>query len=352
MAALGIFVQAMPCSRADGRRLPEPQLLALARVRAGLAWVLPTVGDGRDVGRGDVSSAFLAGVAAADECLVAELGGDVLATCTGAAGAMGAMGAVRCTGTSGAQVRCTGEQVPRAGEPVPWTRVQVPDAASSASLEEARPGEQGTNARAQRAGALVAPVPRTSAPVRVTCSPSALAWGERALAVIRREFAAVRSVRQLARRLHCHPVYLARTFRQALDIPVSDYLAAFKVGVAFRLLTDTELKICAIPDVAGFGGKATLYRNVHRLTGHTPGYWRLVRQRAAALDHRARASLRIVEYPSSVTARARLANVRSDRDVSFEGGPGVCEPDLAGPWTVPRAVATLMRPLSMRDPPC
>jgi AraC-like DNA-binding protein len=166
----------------------------------------------------------------------------------------------------------------------------------------------------------------------------AQAWGERALAVIRREFAEVRSVRQLARVLRCHPVYLARTFRQALDIPVSDYLAAFKVGVAFRLLTNTDLKICAIPSVAGFGGKATLYRNVHRLTGRAPGYWRQVRQSATDPDDDGRA--------------ARTTPVRSDRDVRFEGGPGVSEPDPTGPWMVPRAVATLMLPLSMRDPPC
>jgi AraC-like DNA-binding protein len=166
----------------------------------------------------------------------------------------------------------------------------------------------------------------------------AQAWTARAVTAIRGEFAGLRSVRQLARRLRCHPVYLARTFRQSLDIPVSDYLAAFKVGVAFRLLTHTQLKICAIPGVVGFGGKATLYRNVHRLTGRAPGYWREVRRSAAAADDGARAT-------HSMT-------IRSVRDERLEGGPGFSEPDPTGPWMVPRAVATLMRPLSMRDPPC
>jgi methylphosphotriester-DNA--protein-cysteine methyltransferase len=261
---------------------------------------------------GDLVPAFLAGIAAADECLVVELNGRP------------------------PQSRCVSE-----------------------------PAAQGS-------------------------SHGAETWGERALTVIRREFAALRSVRHLARRLRCHPVYLARAFREALDVPVSDYLAAFKVGVAFRLLTETELKICAIPDVVGFGGKATLYRHVHRLTGHAPGYWRLVRHRVESADasqhwrveppdRSAQAAGKsqapmvpglvpnVNAAPRQLTApmlRMTLADnlaarsLAAGRPVSAYGHGGVRAPDGAGldpyaawAWTLPRPVATLMGPLSMYDPP-
>jgi AraC-like DNA-binding protein len=270
------------------------------------------------VARREIVAAFLAGIATADECLVAELGGGIAESCTGA-----------------------------------------PDA--------------------------------PSAPVYVARTSNAQVWGERALAEIRREFAALRSVRQLARRLRCHPVYLARTFRRALDVSVSGYLAAFKVGVAFRLLTNTDLKICAIPGVAGFGGKATLYRHVHRLTGHAPGYWRALGQGSAAastgeVDHAAPRASEISSYgcarwPHSPPRTYQIDRAGADHDgahgraasvaaadptgstVSERAGSAGGEPrprsdqrvgaDFSQIWlgTMSRPLVAFMRPLSICEPP-
>lgn len=105
------------------------------------------------------------------------------------------------------------------------------------------------------------------------------AWTDRAVHLIEREHQHLRLVRHLAHRVNCHPVYLARRFRQDHGLAVSEYLRLVKVGVTFDLLVDSDLKISAMSDLVGFSGKATLYRNVHLVTGRPPGFWRELRGR-------------------------------------------------------------------------
>ena len=101
------------------------------------------------------------------------------------------------------------------------------------------------------------------------------ALAKRAIATIINKHEELRSVTQLARRLGCHPVHLARSFRAAIGVDVSVYLRAVKLGAAFRLVLETDLKMQSVSHVAGFGGKANLYRWMQLMTGHPPGFWRI-----------------------------------------------------------------------------
>jgi AraC-like DNA-binding protein len=120
-------------------------------------------------------------------------------------------------------------------------------------------------------GAPIDPVARSS--IGTECPPHIC----EALRVIASQYRDVKCVTTLARRLRCHRVYLARSFGTSCGVGVSRYLRAFKLGVACTHLHATDVKISCIPELAGFGSQATLWRAFVSATGRTPSGWRHVK---------------------------------------------------------------------------
>ncbi|HEX2077282.1 MAG TPA: AraC family transcriptional regulator [Longimicrobium sp.] len=85
-------------------------------------------------------------------------------------------------------------------------------------------------------------------------------------------------VRDLARAAGVHPVSLARAFRRAYGVPVTEYARRLRVRAAADRVASTELPLARIAYEAGFADQAHLTRELRRATGLTPGALR----RAAA----------------------------------------------------------------------
>ena len=85
-------------------------------------------------------------------------------------------------------------------------------------------------------------------------------------------------VRELARDAGVHPVSLARAFRRAYNVPVTEYARRLRVRAAADRVASTELPLARIACQAGFADQAHLTRELRRATGLTPGALR----RAAA----------------------------------------------------------------------
>ena len=85
-------------------------------------------------------------------------------------------------------------------------------------------------------------------------------------------------VRELARTVGVHPVYLARAFRRASGAPVTEYARRLRLRAAADRLASTDLPLARIACEVGFADQAHLTRALRRETGLTPAALR----RAAA----------------------------------------------------------------------
>jgi AraC family transcriptional regulator len=85
-------------------------------------------------------------------------------------------------------------------------------------------------------------------------------------------------VRDLAQAAGVHPVSLARAFRRAYGVPVTEYARRLRVRAAADRVASTALPLARIAYEAGFADQAHLTRELRRETGLTPGALR----RAAA----------------------------------------------------------------------
>lgn len=111
-----------------------------------------------------------------------------------------------------------------------------------------------------------------------------------AVEIVRLGYRELTSVKLLAQRLRCHPVYLARAFGHACQMDVSDFLRCFRVGTALAYLLSTQIKITAIAYLVGFNCKSSFFRSVQRLTRQSPGHWRSTGRTNGAVGRFARPS--------------------------------------------------------------
>lgn len=85
-------------------------------------------------------------------------------------------------------------------------------------------------------------------------------------------------VRALAEAAGVHPVYLARAFRRAYGVPVTEYARCLRIRAAADRIASTTLPLARIACEAGFADQAHLTRELRLEPGLTPGALR----RAAA----------------------------------------------------------------------
>lgn len=95
-----------------------------------------------------------------------------------------------------------------------------------------------------------------------------------ALEVLSRHLPEVKTVRALAKLLRCHPVYLPREFRKLYGLGVSECIRFVRVGAALAHIAASDTQITAISGLVGFSGRASQFRAVVKVTGHSPSHWR------------------------------------------------------------------------------
>lgn len=112
--------------------------------------------------------------------------------------------------------------------------------------------------------------------------PDAPTWLRRVRDRLHDERDAAPRVRELAESAGVHPVYLARAFRRAYGVPVTEYARRLRVRAAADRVASTELPLARVALEAGFADQAHLTRELRRETGLTPGALRRVAATPAA----------------------------------------------------------------------
>lgn len=102
------------------------------------------------------------------------------------------------------------------------------------------------------------------------------AWLRRVRDRLHDEREAVPRVRHLAEAAGVHPVYLARAFRRAYGVPVTEYARRLRVRTAADRIASTALPLARVALEAGYADQAHLTRELRRETGLTPGALRRV----------------------------------------------------------------------------
>ncbi|HWK88529.1 MAG TPA: AraC family transcriptional regulator [Longimicrobium sp.] len=101
--------------------------------------------------------------------------------------------------------------------------------------------------------------------------PSAPGWLARVRDRLHDEAAAPPRVRELADAAGVHPVYLARAFRRAYGVPVTEYQRRLRVMAAAHRIASTDEPLARVAYAAGFADQAHLTRGLRADTGLTPG---------------------------------------------------------------------------------
>jgi AraC family transcriptional regulator len=85
-------------------------------------------------------------------------------------------------------------------------------------------------------------------------------------------------VTELAAELGVHPAHLSRTFRRAFGVSLSHYVLRRRVELACAALArDQDASLARVAQETGFADQSHLCRAFRRVTGLTPGAWRLRR---------------------------------------------------------------------------
>ncbi|HEU0013074.1 MAG TPA: AraC family transcriptional regulator [Longimicrobium sp.] len=85
-------------------------------------------------------------------------------------------------------------------------------------------------------------------------------------------------VRDLAESAGVHPVYLARAFRRAYGVPVTEYQRRLRVMAAAHRIASTDEPLARVAYASGFADQAHLTRGLRADTGLTPGTLRRLAQ--------------------------------------------------------------------------
>ncbi|MEV0586173.1 helix-turn-helix domain-containing protein [Nonomuraea sp. NPDC050310] len=97
---------------------------------------------------------------------------------------------------------------------------------------------------------------------------------ERMLAVVARRYTDKLSVEEIADAAGVHPTYAALAFKQALGMPVWQYVTRLRVAHACRLLQATDWGIDRVAHASGFQTRSSFYRAFAGSLGQTPTEFR------------------------------------------------------------------------------
>lgn len=100
-------------------------------------------------------------------------------------------------------------------------------------------------------------------------------WLRRVVERLNEEFTENFTTEDLAAEARVHPVHLAAAFRRFYGGTISDYIQKQRVSLAAKLLLNREVMLSDIAFQAGFADQSHFTRVFKRLTGQTPGAFRL-----------------------------------------------------------------------------
>jgi AraC family transcriptional regulator len=104
------------------------------------------------------------------------------------------------------------------------------------------------------------------------------AWVGRARELVESSLREPLRLTELAAELGVHPAHLSRTFRRAFGVSLSTYMLRRRVELACAALAhDRDVPLARVALETGFADQSHLCRSVRRVTGLTPGAWRLRR---------------------------------------------------------------------------
>jgi AraC family transcriptional regulator len=88
------------------------------------------------------------------------------------------------------------------------------------------------------------------------------------------------TLREIARIVDLHPVYIARAFRARFGCSVGEYVRELRAERAQALLISTDLGVSEIALRAGYSDQSHLARDIHRRVGVSPGRLRRLARNA------------------------------------------------------------------------
>jgi AraC family transcriptional regulator len=104
------------------------------------------------------------------------------------------------------------------------------------------------------------------------------AWVCRARDLVEASLPGALRLTELAAELGVHPAHLSRTFRHAFGASLSHYVLRRRVELACAALArDPDAPLARVAQDTGFADQSHLCRAFRRVTGLTPGAWRLHR---------------------------------------------------------------------------
>lgn len=98
--------------------------------------------------------------------------------------------------------------------------------------------------------------------------------GEKAIAIIRREFSLELTLESCAEQLNCHPMHLWQVFKEQNHITFSQYLEDYRFQMAQKQLANTNDSIKDIAEHLGYANPQNFIRSFKKRAGCTPGQYR------------------------------------------------------------------------------
>ena len=104
---------------------------------------------------------------------------------------------------------------------------------------------------------------------------SNLRWVKATKEILDNELKEFHSLADLSERVHVHPVYLSRGFKQRTGVTVREYQMNNKLVRAFKMLVETDKSISTITHTNGFFDDAHFIRTIKSFYGLSPHQFRL-----------------------------------------------------------------------------
>lgn len=108
---------------------------------------------------------------------------------------------------------------------------------------------------------------------------SSLPWIEKILRILENEIGYHHTIHSLADRVHVHPIYMARAFKEKTNFTIGEYQTKVKLGKAHALLLNNNLAIHKIASQSGFHDSSHFVNTFKYFFKNTPHQMRLLTQR-------------------------------------------------------------------------
>lgn len=82
------------------------------------------------------------------------------------------------------------------------------------------------------------------------------------------------TLKQVAAALYMNPAYLGRLFKKQTGYQFSDYLAAYRISVAEKILSSRNASVADVAHAVGYGNVNQFFKRFKQLTGNTPSRFR------------------------------------------------------------------------------